>query len=521
MRVLAVLAGLLLAWTSAARADGPDAGADAAASPAWRRALALWEARDPGAYAAWESMPVDTSEGRQAHRRLRDADALYRGAIARYAARDPDATLEAPLSLAPIDPQLYLPLARAVRGHDPVSDARAATYYLRYLAVAPDDLTFRAARAELRALDLGGSPDYAASVALAADALAESRGRVRPAAPTVIARPAGTPAVALIAIGVAAGLALAALLAFSQRLLAPRGRSLARLCRDAPELHPAVAYLVASLRHELLKHRIGAIGDAVAAVSRGDATPSQREFLANRLYGGEPLAESWEGHVSAFERTLGQRVDLRRRDAEFRHAAKAIVRIVALERGVREGDRAAGGRLAKAHATLRAFDASLAKLAAGLVRARLDEPLLREVIASVSAEHSAGGVPLDEVTVEAAGGAVDVEVFRVDLVLVLKNLVRNAILAMADEQAGHRRLALLADVELLPTGDEAVRVRVRDTSRRELTTGMIRERRVDRGLGLVRAALARYDAVIAVEPAPAPFTKSVTVRFFRALSGEE
>ncbi len=61
------------------------------------------------------------------------------------------------------------------------------------------------------------------------------------------------------------GLAAAALLLAIAALLAILarpglgGKSLAELAMARPELHPAIAYLVSSVRHELLKHRIGAV----------------------------------------------------------------------------------------------------------------------------------------------------------------------------------------------------------------------------------------------------------------------
>ena len=57
-----------------------------------------------------------------------------------------------------------------------------------------------------------------------------------------------------------------------------------------------------------------------------------------------------------------------------------------------------------------------------------------------------------------------------------------------------------------------------------LTTEAIYDRRVDRGLGLVTAALTRYDGAIEVEPPREGYAKAVSVRLFRALDqdyGEE
>jgi C4-dicarboxylate-specific signal transduction histidine kinase len=108
-----------------------------------------------------------------------------------------------------------------------------------------------------------------------------------------------------------------------------------------------------------------------------------------------------------------------------------------------------------------------------------------------------------------------VEVFRVDLVLVLKNVVRNAILAVG-RAAPPRHVAVRVELELEPTGDETVRLRVLDSSPEALDPEVLFDRRVDRGLGLVAAAVRRYGGAIDVEPErEAPYTKAVVVSFFR------
>jgi len=490
---------------------------------AWARAEALWRERDVRAYAAWRAVDPASPEGREAERRLDAADAIYRSVIARLRAGEPDASaplaaLPGALALAPIDPRLYLPLARALRDHQPSDPVRAARYYLRFLASGPDEDEARAAVREVRALPLDTSPETAASVAATVRAFDATERRdtareatARAAGPTVTALPAP----ALLASGIAVGLALAALggLLVARR---PRGTSLERASDEAPELHPAITYLVGGLRHELLKHRIGAASDALAALVRGRATAPQRAFLEGRLFGGEPLLAAWEGHLRAFERALGPRVDLRRRDRAFREAARAIAEIARLEPLLARDPSAAIPRLAQAHARLRAFDDRLAALAARLVRTRVDEALVREVVDAVQSEYSASLVALDELRIDVTEPDLEVEVFRVDLVLILKNLVRNAILAVGREPAP-RRLAIGVSVDLEATGEELVRIHVRDSSPETLTADAIRERRADRGLGLVSAALARYDGAVSVEPAGAGYAKAVTLRFFRAL----
>lgn len=463
----------------------------------WREAQALWERGDVGAWDAWRSLPADTPEGREAHRRLQEADVHYREGVRRLreGRRDAREELRRGLEIAPMDPRLYLPLARGCRERGLID--RAKEYYLKFLAGVPDAPEAGDARREVRELDaeLGWVFDLQA----------------------VPEREEGGVISAPIAAG--AAVALLGAIALGVHVLRRRGTSLERLAEDSPELHPAVAYLVGSLRHELLKHRIGAVGDALRALDRGDASDEHLAFLESRLYGGEPLLEAWREHLDAFERALGYRLDLRR-DPVFRRAGRAIAVIASLEGRVRRPPARARRRLADAHATLRRFDARLAELVGRLVRTRVDAALLRAVVDEVRAEYMAGQVELDELRIEEPEEAVDVEVFRADLVLILKNVVRNAILAVGRTDPP-RRIALDVVVDLEPTGEEIVRVRVRDTCRETPSFRAVSGRRVDRGLALVTAALNRYDGSIDVEPGGDGWAKAVTLRFFRALEGDE
>ncbi|HJK91734.1 MAG TPA: hypothetical protein RMH85_26140 [Polyangiaceae bacterium LLY-WYZ-15_(1-7)] len=488
--------GVFLACLAAACGEGVEG--EEAAARAWARAQAAWQRGDLGAYAAWQELDPQTAPGREAHARLEAADAHYRRGLGALESGEDGAreALAEGAARAPMNPAYYLRLARATR--DRGIALRAAEYYSKYLAAFPDGPDSDAARRELRQLDpqLAGvfDPPGEPTAAAALEAPRENEPW-------------------LIALG---GLVLGVLSTITvtqvARWLRLRGISLERLVRTAPEFHPAVAYLVGSLRHELLKHRFGAAGDAL----RGDAPPpEQLAFLRDRLFGGTPLVEAWEGHLIAFERALGARVDLRR-DRAFRRAGRAVRTIARLERPLRDERAEAIPKLARAHARLVEFDAYLAELVRDLVRTRVDEALLREVVDAVRAEHSAGQVELDAVEVEAPEEEVLVDVFRADLVLVLKNVVRNAVLAVG-RGAAPRRLRVDVVLELEPTGDETVQLRVLDSSEEALDPAVLFDRRVDRGLGLVAAAVHRYGGTIDVaEVAREGFAKAVVISFFRA-----
>jgi hypothetical protein len=468
----------------------------------WARAEAMWRDNEPGAWAVWRALP-DSDEGRAARARLADADARYRRGIALIRAGQSDAAREelaAGRARGPIDPALYLPLARACRDRE--LRLRAAEFYRKFLAQAEGAPAgdVAAARAELAALEPEDPiPDEIA-------------------APTT-ARP--LPATALTVAAVVLGaLALAAVVVLlAVRARRRRGETLAALAAAEPSLEPAIAFLVGCLRHELLKHRVLAVTDAVRALARGEARPGEREFLVARLYGGDPLPLAWVGHLGAFIRALGPRFDLERTDPGFRAAGRAVAEIAALRSSLVAGERGAATRLARAHERLAAFDRALAELTRRLTQAAIDRALLDEVVAAIDAERRGAGAPEVAITIGALPDGVRVEMYRVDLALVLRNVVRNAVVAAARGPAP-RRVAIDVQVALEPTGEEVVRVRVRDTSPEPIALESA-ARASGRGLHLVTSALARVDGGLEVAPGGDGFAKALVVRLFRALDEPE
>ena len=500
---------------------GDDAASERRESDAhasWQQADAAWQARRVGAHALWLALDIETTDGRRAHQRLARADARYRDGIARLARGDLGArtAFERAAEIGPMNPELYLPLARAYR--DRGFELRAAQYYSKYLTMAPAAGEAALARSELAALELDPElADVLEPVEMPdSDAVtAEAKGQGRASGPDPTAGPSVWKWTAA-GLGVGAALALlASVLVLSWR---KRGRSLDVLVERHPEWHPAIAYLVGALRHELLKHRVGAVAHAVLALERGEATIADREFLLSRLYGGQPILAAWAGHLGAFERTLGYHLDLGR-DRHFRRASRALRVMVAVQAALLRGDRRAISRLGRAHRTLLELDDYLSGLGRSLVRCQVDRELVDHVLGEVCSEYGPSQVALDDLSVEPVPADISVEVFRVDLVLILKNLVRNAILA-AGAGAAPRRVRITVATKLVPTGDEVVRIAVHDTGDDSLTTEAIREQRVDRGLGLVMGALLRYDGSIRVEPGTDGYAKSIAIRFFRASDDE-
>ncbi|MFO0573034.1 MAG: hypothetical protein U1A78_03470 [Polyangia bacterium] len=504
-------------------------GRDAAAR--FRRAQRRWRERPDFAagYGDWLALPPESAEGQQARRRLQEAAVHYQRAIELIRHDRPGAreALSDGKRLAPMDPALYLPLARACR--DQGIYIRAVDYYRSFLVHRPGAAEAAAARAELRAVD-------ADATVPARDEGADEDGRRRWLLPLGLASVLGLGAVPLL-------------------LRLRRPPTLAALALASPELQPTLTYLIGRLRHELLKHRIGAVTDALSALAAGESTAAQRLFLADRIFGGEPLLQVWREHLVGFERALGPQKHVLAADPGFRAAAGALAELLRLRAGFLLGQRRALRRMVALHEALRRFDTALGRLSRRLSRTAIDRPLLESVLAEVRGEYRARQVELDEVrlllgpepaspagTVSATAPSVVVEVYRVDLLLVLRNLLRNAILAVG-RTAPPRRIGVALSLALLPTGEESVQVHVLDSSPEPLSTADLYAhsgapgQRAQRGLGLVIAALGLYNGSITVErigelaaradlvgpagpiapAALAGFEKAVTVHLFRAL----
>jgi signal transduction histidine kinase len=474
---------LLVVWSCAACAPSP--------ASQWERAQSLFQARDPAAFVAYASIDARSAQGSEARRLIAQAETHYRRGIAELERGEPGAreSLQRGTAIAPMDPALYLPLARACR--DRALPLRAAEFYRKYLAFAGNAPGAAEVARELGALEAG------------LDGIFDP---VTPAPPRALPSPLW-----LTLLTVPVGLFVFG--ASWLRRRRPR-RSLIDLARESPELQPAIAYLVSCMRHELFKHRINAARLAFAAAP---AAGAERAFAVKRLYHGEPLVLAWTGHLAAILRALGPRFDLVRTDPAFRAAQRALNQVGRLELPLRRGDPGALERLTQALERLQAFDRGLAELVVDIERTRIDGALLREVVAAVQSEYAAGSVTLDEVVIDEPPADVWVSAYRIDLMLVFKNVVRNAILAVG-ARPSPRKIGIDVRVDIEPTGEEMIRVRVRDTSPELLDVEALVGRR-ERGLGLCASALQRYDGGIESEPGGDGYAKAVVVRLFRALEG--
>ncbi len=478
----------------------------------WQQAQTAWQRRPnlAAGYRAFADIAEATPEGREAQQRLTSAAIHYRRAIELIAAGKTGAREELARgkALAPMDPALFLPLARACRARD--NSFLAVEYYRSFLADPQnqDPESLRAAQRELTDLS---------------KELGEAYG-TPPPPPTTPGWLGRVQTLATLLAGAALGLLLAG--ALSGYLTARRrARSLTELAETYPELQPALAYLIGRLRHELLKHRIGAATDVAQSLATGPSSAEQRVFLHKRLFGGERLDEAWTGYLQSFRRALGPDFDLLRSDRDFRQAQRAIRKLQGLELPLLHGERSALRKLLAAQSELLRFDRKLSVLVTRLQRTPLDRTLIEQAVLAVRSEPLASQVTLDAVEIEEPGEPVLVAVYRTDLLLILKNLLRNAILAVG-RAAPPRQIAVDMALELLPTGEEVVKLRVHDTSPETLTpeqiyrSGDAAAQSAQHGLSLVTAALSLYSGSISVGSGRSGYQKCVVVQLFRAFAGQ-
>jgi signal transduction histidine kinase len=537
----------------AAGQDVPSA-TEAQATKLYEQGIDMWHSGHFGSWLVLRVVRRDTPAGRQAEERLTGADVHYRKGLDFLERGDfasASQELRAGNEIGPIDPHHYRRLGDIYRSLE--RRDQAVNYYGRYMAFlimageSPplgtlDGIVDYLGSGETAGGGDAGPPRHAldAGPAMVPDpvepddsdggveegASAEAGAEPEPDAETAVAA-AGvavdgrrlSPAVSAAIAGAftVSGLGVLIVLVWMRR-----GMTLRELIDQRPEVHPDISYAIGCLRHELLKHRLGALGDAIGALRAGTLSPEQLGFLRERLYGGESLSRLWRIYLGTFDRLSQGQLNLTTRDAEFRRAGRAVRALERLRGRFSSPTAQLGERLEALRQEITRFDGQLRAMANALCRARVDGQVLREVVLSVKRESRIAKIHLDEIRIAEHADVVFVEVFRGDLMIILQNLVRNAILAMGSQPEGVPRvLGLEVALRTEPTGDESALIKILDNSPERLTTEDIYARRVEHGLGLVAAAVTRYDGSLFVEPARGDWTKAVVVRFFRALVDDD
>ena len=422
-----------------------------------------WQRREPGAWSAWQK--VAALGGAQADARLREADTLYQAGVSGLEEGSAEATelLRRGAQIAPIAPTLYLRLARACRAQG--AFVRAADFYRKFLGELPERAERLEAEHELSQIAREIGDPFS------------------PGVPTDTLRwVVGGAALLVLAL---VGVVVFVLVRRSRR---PRIESL--LVRH-PERANAFVYVSGVMRHELLKHRLSPL--RVAGPLR-DSLPV------------DPITLGWHRHLDMLAAALGVPRATLYAEPVFQRAERAIAEIGRAERAHTEAPAAALVALA-------ALERALIQWARLVERTALDCALFDGLIESLRDERPDRklDVAIDVVPSELPVSAV---ILSHDLLLVLRNLVRNAITAATAVGAAQLRIETLVHVD--ETGEEWARVVIHDPSAARPPA----DRPPDRGLGLVRATLDRYGGAL-LEAAPAGgFQKALVVSLPRAEEAE-
>lgn len=274
------------------------------------------------------------------------------------------------------------------------------------------------------------------------------------------------------------------------------GVDLAGLLAHAPGLSREVVNTAAAVRHEVLKHDATVLFEVADALEDGDV--DKATWAADRLFGPRGTVARFDEHVERLQtlaRSQGVRLDLRRRDAVMGPLLAAMRRLQKLEPDLRRGRARAAEPLRRVATDLTVVGfAAVGRLVQSLSVLEVDEDLLASMAERVSS-------PDEAVHLEVRGPVppVRVRLFQGELEDLVANLVRNAVAVSAE--SGATRVLLCARVELDElTYLERLRLAVCDQVARPLTVEQIRERPVDRGLGIAREIVQRAGGSMAVEP---------------------
>lgn len=401
------------------------------------------------------------------------------------------ARLDARLDVRELASASRAPLERAAR-----HDVAAAEWALARLDASAGEEARALARVA-RALSLAGRSVKDAEVGLPAAREAHARWS---AAGEVTSR-AAQERKRRLALG-GGGLAFAVLALGVRRRL--RGLTLARAVARHPALFPEVSRALGELRHDVLKHRAGALGLA------GDAGAA-REELARALL--EPVPTSTivaDTHARLAGAARGQGVDLRplAREPALGPLADDLARAERLVAAAPLDAR----RLLEIDARLRGPHAeALSELLRQGPRTRLGAAELSAWIAAVEASARAEGVAWRAPALTLAELDVDFPVESGALHAIFANLLRNAQAAVGNAEDGHVivRVERSRDV----TGRQVATLLVGDSAPGTLTLEAIEVRESGRGLAIVRDLVRTWSGHLVIRDEPAPYRKVVGACF--------
>lgn len=277
-----------------------------------------------------------------------------------------------------------------------------------------------------------------------------------------------------------------------------RRRTLADLTERVPGTAHDVSLVVSAIRHELLKHNTSLLDEMSHALEVGD--DDAVVYGAERLFGSpdrEGVTSRYDAYLErlvALGRSHGFHIDLRHSDPIFGPISRSMAALYRIRRKllvppVNATDRSGlSGTVSTISHSLN-VDAyqQLGALLTSLSTCELSEAFIRRVDRRVRSEPGFEGHSSPALEIEIQGPT-SISSSRGDLEDILTNLIRNALQALmehgshGDPRVGIRVQHQTDDI----TGLLRASVSMLDTARGHLSTQMITEAEVRRGLGLVR-----------------------------------
>lgn len=252
----------------------------------------------------------------------------------------------------------------------------------------------------------------------------------------------------------------------------------------APGARHEAARLLASLRHEVLKHNTTVLPEVADALERGDTGPWE-EWRA-RAPGIRERFRSTRARLEELAARCGVRVDLGRDPV-----------LGPMEAALRTLDRPDPARVRAASEALnRVGYARIGALVQELGLLVITPKMIEAVMERLGGEPGIAGAPLPELEVRVGERVPAVRLYRDDLDDILANLLRNAV------AAGARRIVVRLGEAVDPVSLQGwAEIRVYDDAPGMVTNAMIRSRAISRGLGLAMDLVARHQGTLRVEAA--------------------
>jgi len=277
------------------------------------------------------------------------------------------------------------------------------------------------------------------------------------------------------------------------------GTTVQSALRRAPRLFPHLARAANEVRHDVIKHRAGAL----AMVGQ-----ARREDIARALLLPEPASRVVGRHYEELRAAArAQGVSLRRlsREPVFGPLVRDLARAESLLRGPGDGAK----ELAEIDARIRGEHArSLGQLLRLGPRTRLDASAVAGWIRDVEAEMRRGGSSWTAPSILMKGMEVEFPVERGALSTIFANLLRNAQAAAAGGEVivrlGEERDAAGRNLTVLLVGDSGTHA---------ISLEAIEQRESGRGLALVRDLAREWQGHVVVRAEEPPWKKAVGACF--------